>query len=189
VEQSVTWNYPVFASEDLIFGQVAASKGLLWGFFYDYMYINSPWSFRDFFKQRRRWMWGNIHAVLHVLPMKARALVVGQYLTGFFSFCIATVGAPLDLMGLLDIPAGLRIPIFVTLFLWLGTFAFSGWINSRGSMKHALIAALLAWVTSAVQVGVLLLAIAVGSPRRFEVIRKTRESSPRSVVRGQQGFP
>lgn len=172
-EQLVTWDYPMFASEDFVFGQMAAKKGLRWGFFYDYINIVSPWSFGDYVKQRRRWTWGNIHAVIHLVPFKAKVLIVGKHLLGIESFAVSTAALPMDFLGMLDIPTQLRYPLYATALLWLGSFAMSGWINSGGKKRHALISVLLAWVVSAINVLVFLLAVAMGNPRRFEVIRKT----------------
>jgi hypothetical protein len=174
-EAVVTWDYPVFASEDLVFGQMAAAKGLHWGFFYDYIYITSPWSWRDYLKQRRRWMWGNIHAVQHVLPIGAKVLITSRYLLGFGSFFVATIGTVVDLAGWLAIPTWMRPSLFFTLVLWLGLFALAGWVNSGGSKKHALISMALAWVISAANIIVLLMAMYMGNPRRFEVIEKVRK--------------
>src|SRR5579859_3222845 len=62
-ETIVGWGYPIFASEDLVFGQNAADKGLSWGWFHEYIQLTSPWTWMDYLKQRRRWFWGNMHAV------------------------------------------------------------------------------------------------------------------------------
>lgn len=175
-EQIVTWNYSVFASEDFVFGQIATAKGLRWGFFYDYIYITSPWSWRDFLKQRRRWTWGNIHAVLYIVSLKAKVLIVAKHIQGIVTFLLSSIGIVLDLTGVIDIPDFLRPLLFATFLLFIGSFALSGYINSGGSIKQAAISAVLAWVTSAVNIIILLLGIALGNPRRFEVIEKVRGS-------------
>jgi hypothetical protein len=38
-EQVVTWDHPVVASEDLVFRQMAAHRGLDWGLFYAFVYL------------------------------------------------------------------------------------------------------------------------------------------------------
>ena len=64
-EGRVTWDWPAFASEDLVFGQKAVREGLRWGWFHEYVELTSPWTLRDFVTQRRRWLWGDIHGVMH----------------------------------------------------------------------------------------------------------------------------
>ena len=39
----VTWDWPAFASEDLVFGQKAVREGLRWGGFREYVELTSPW--------------------------------------------------------------------------------------------------------------------------------------------------
>ena len=40
-EAFVTWDYEMFASEDLVFGHMAAFSGMTWGFVWDYVAITS----------------------------------------------------------------------------------------------------------------------------------------------------
>ena len=162
---------------------MAVLKGLRWGFFYEYIYITSPWSWRDFLTQRRRWLWGQIGAILHVLPMSTKTFIIGKYLLGQGSFYIATIGTILDLSGNLAIPNAIRVPLFITLLLWLGTFALSGWINSGGNKKQALIALSLAWITSGVNAIVILINLIRGNPRRFEVIEKVKKTTEKSFTK------
>lgn len=169
-EQLVTWDYPVIASEDLVFGQMAARKGLHWGFFYGRIYITSPWTFRDFFKQRRRWIWGNIHAIRFVLPPGAKIRLVAKYLLGFAGYGASTTGVVLARLGVLDIPDAIRPLLMVSLVAFLISFAVSGWVNSGGRVP--VVSVLLSFLTCAVSVFVLLVGIVRGNPRRFEVIQK-----------------
>jgi hypothetical protein len=171
-EQVVTWDHPVVASEDLVFGQIAAHKGLDWGFFYDYVCITSPWNFRDYVKQRRRWTWGNIHAIASVLPPAAKVRLAAKYLLGFGGFGVATTGVILERAGMLDVPAGVRPLLAISVIAFLGSFALCGWLNGPGSAKQSAASVLLAFFTCGFNVFVLLLGIARGNPRRFEVIEK-----------------
>lgn len=171
-EQVVTWDHPVIASEDLVFGQMAAHKGLEWGFFYDFICITSPWNVRDYLKQRRRWLWGNIHAVRAVLPPFAKARLVGKYLLGSLGYGIASGGVVLDRVGVIDIPAAMRPVLAMSVVAFLGSFALSGWLNSRARGTQTTHAVLLAFFTCGFNVFVLLTGLLRGNPRRFEVIEK-----------------
>jgi len=173
-EDVVTWDYPMFASEDLVFGHMAREKGLRWGFVWAPVYITSPWTASDLIKQRRRWMWGNVHALLHILPVGSKLLLGAEYLLiGFGSFFAAWVGAALDLLGLIQIPLVVRPLLVFSLVVWLCIFGLSGWMNSGGRARQSATALGLAWITSLCNVAVLLYALLLGNPRRFEVIDKT----------------
>jgi hypothetical protein len=181
-EQVVTWDYPVVASEDLVFGQWAARKGLKWGFFYDFCCITSPWGFRDYLKQRRRWTWGNIHAIARVLPPAAKARLTAKYSLGLGGYCLSMAGVVLHRAGMLDIPHGwVRALLALSVVAFLGTFALCGWLNGRGRARHSAASVLLSFFTCGFNFLVQVIGIARGDPRRFEVIEKVAgEASDRS---------
>jgi Glycosyl transferase family group 2 len=177
-EAIVTWDFPIFASEDLVFGHTARLRGMTWGFIWEYIQITSPYTWRDFLIQRQRWLWGNIHAIRHVLPLRTTWPVILKYAQGTFTFVVSTLGIFFALTGRLHAVKHLAPWLYGSLALWLVTFAFCGAINagqSKGIRKlgNILAAPLLAWVTSAVAIGVLVVALFRGDPGRFEVIEKT----------------
>jgi len=186
-EQRVTWDYPLFASEDLAFGQNAAKMGLRWGWFCESVELTSPWTLRDFFIQRKRWLWGNIHAIAHrdVLPWSRAAALVAKYLVDSAVFLLSAVGVAVRLTG--ELPQG--SPLYgaarLALLTWLAVFFASGWIGAGGSVDgrnddSRLIAALTAVLFSPLSCLVTAAGLAwpliAGNPRTFEVIRKTRNS-------------
>ena len=179
-EALVTWDYQMFASEDLVFGHMAVLKTMTWGFVWDYVEITSPFTWRDFLTQRRRWLWGNIHAIRHVLPLRSSILLIGLYVYGFFTYVASTIGIVLGLTGALHLPPSIIPWLLVSMAIWLSMFALSGVINSGGGaprgirrVRDVFVAVLLAFVTSAVAVGVQVVALIKGNPRRFDVIQKT----------------
>jgi cellulose synthase/poly-beta-1,6-N-acetylglucosamine synthase-like glycosyltransferase len=184
----------MFASEDLVFGHMAVLKDRTWGFIWDYVEITSPFTWHDFLTQRRRWLWGNIHAVRHVLPLRSSLLLIGLYAYGIFTFVASTLGIVLALTGALRLPAHMTPWLVTSMGLWLSMFALSGAINSGGGgskgirrVAHVIVAVLLAFVTSAVAVVVQVVALFQGNPRRFDVIHKTdpkaRKPSLANVLR------
>jgi hypothetical protein len=179
-EGLVTWDYRMFASEDLVFGHIAAYAGMTWGFVWDYVEITSPFTWGDFLTQRRRWLWGNIHAIRRVLPWSSSLLLLALYGYGLFTFVVSTIGIVLALTGSLRLGSSFTPWLLSSMGLWLGMFALSGWINSGGGTSSGIrrvwattVAVLLAFVTSAVAIGVQVVALLKGNPRRFEVIEKT----------------
>jgi hypothetical protein len=183
-EAFVTWDYEMFASEDLVFGHMAAFSGMTWGFVWDYVAITSPFTWKDFLTQRRRWLWGNIHAVRHVLPPTSSILLIGLYAYGLFTFVLSTIGIVMALTGTLHFRSTIWPWLVVSMAFWFAMFALSGAINSGGGatrgirrVRDVAVAVLLAFVTSAVAIGVQIVALFKGNPHRFDVIEKTDPKS------------
>jgi hypothetical protein len=186
-EQRVTWDYPVFASEDLVFGQNAAKMGLRWGWFCESVELTSPWTLREFFVQRKRWLWGDLHAITRrdVLPWSRAAAVAAKYLADSVILLISAAGLALRLTGELPPTAPLYGAARLALLTWLAVFFAAGWIGAGGSVDgrnddSRLLAALTAVVFSPLSYLVTAAGLAwpliAGNPRTFEVIRKTRTS-------------
>ena len=129
-----------------------------------------PFTWRDFLTQRRRWLWGNIHAIRHVLPLRSSLLLVALYASGSSRSCLHDRDRA-RATGAVRFPSE-HPPLLVTsMAIWLGMFAISGWINSGGGdhpgIRRAwdvIAAVLLAFVTSAVAIGVQIVALCMGNP-------------------------
>ncbi len=203
-EQVVGWNYRIYASEDLVFGQNAVRLGFKWGFFHEYIQLTSPWTMMDYIKQRRRWLWGNIHAIRTpgILPTWGRFFVAGKYLLGFATFIAAVMGIVCAQLGVFH-ATDLQWHMFqFSLTTWLLTFAYSGWINSArhdtdqsGGVKF--LANRVAQMASAVLLAFLLItpimtfyvlvrAFLMGDPKGFEMINKTVEGANREIAERKQ---
>lgn len=186
-EQRVTWNYPVFASEDLTFGQNAAKLGLRWGWFHEHVELTSPWTMREFFIQRKRWLWGNIHAISRrdVLPGSRAAAIAVKYVADSAVFLFSTAGLVLRLTGQLPSSSPVYDAAKLALLTWLLVFFGTGWIGASGTADNRnddarLLAALAAVIFSPLSCLVtaagLVWPLIAGNPRTFEVIRKTRNA-------------
>ena len=191
-ERIVTWDFPIFASEDLVVGQNAAALGLRWGWFHEYIELTSPWTWSDYVVQRRRWLWGNIHAITHagVLPTWGRVIVATKYLLGFTTFGLSLTATGLLLSGYAQFTPMAYVFCWGSFASWVIAFAVAGWVNAgrRGPddlrspfaftanrLWQAFSAVLLAvtlitpvWTTVS-----LLIALCMGNPGGFDVIRKT----------------
>ena len=186
-EETVTWDYPIIASEDLVFGHNAVGLGLSWGFLWEYVQLTSPWSWKDFLKQRRRWLWGNIHALRNgLIPPLGGALVASRYVMGVLVFLLSTSGALLVPAGVAHVPGVLLRPFLASVGIWLASYAFACWVSTGRKEKafplrvrDAATGVLLAPVTGAVTVAVVVTALVMGAPTKFEVIQKAR---PGAVV-------
>lgn len=184
-ERVVGWNWPVFASEDLVFGQNAAKLGLRWGWFHEYVELTSPWTMRDFFIQRKRWFWGNVHAVLNrdVLP-RSRALAIAvKWVFGSATVLISLTGLAARITGHLPASSPMYNVCKLAILTWLVIFAVCGWIGASSAehrrsddsrLLDALGAVVMAPVSSLLTLTVICVALWQGNPHTFEVIRKTR---------------
>jgi glycosyl transferase family 2 len=187
-ERIVGWDRPVFASEDLVFGQNAVKAGMRWGWFHEYVELTSPWTVRDFFTQRKRWFWGNVHAVTHrdALPLSRALPIAAKWVFGSATVLLSTAGLLARLTGHLPPHSPVYNVSKLAILTWLVIFAVCGWIgassaehrrNDDSRLLNALGAVIMAPVSSLLTLTVITIALWQGNPRTFQVIRKTRESS------------
>ena len=187
-ERIVTWDYPVFASEDLTFGQNAAKMGLRWGWFHEHVEITSPWTLRDYFIQRERWLWGNIHAIAHrdALPGTRALAVALNYIADAAIFLMSTTGIILQLTGQLSPSSAAYDASKLALLTWLAVFFWTGWIGADGSqagrnddsrLLNALMAVVLSPLSCLITTAGLIFPLITGNPRTFKVIPKTRQGA------------
>jgi hypothetical protein len=184
-ERLVTWDWPVFASEDLTFGQNAAKMGLRWGWFHEYVELTSPWSVKDFFTQRKRWTWGNIHAITRrdVLPLSRALPLTVKYGLDALIVVLSMTGVSLRLTGFLPPGSPAYDVAKLAVLSWLAMFFYCGWVAAESKstpdsrLLHAMAAAVLSPVSSMLAFAVLVIAVFRGNPRTFEVIRKTKDET------------
>lgn len=195
-EEMVTWNYPVIASEDLVFGQNAAKLGLKWGFFHEYVLLTSPWRWRDFKKQRKRWLWGNIHAITHrdVMPLFPAVMLATKYLSGCILTTLSIIALILRMLHLYAPPQRVVSVFLLSMATWLVLYGVSGWINSadarpahdrdgreprrfRYRLWQTAAAVLMGPLASVTSLAVHVIALAEGDPKSFEVIPKTASAA------------
>jgi Glycosyl transferase family group 2 len=181
-EAMVTWDWPVVASEDLVFGQQAARLGLTWGWFHEYAEITSPWSFRDYFVQRRRWLWGDLHAIRYrsVISFGAAVRVSVKYLVGILALLCSALGLWLRVTGRISADSPMLSWAKLSILTWVGVIFTCGWIAaSHRDDDSRLLAGVLAVVMLPVSVALTVCAIVIpliqGDPKTFVVITKTRE--------------
>ena len=174
-EQEVGWGFNLVSSEDLVFGHKCAAKKMKWGFIWKSIYITSPWTFRDFFKQRKRWLWGNAHAIANILDWKSKIRLLWFYVTGVSILWISTVGAILDLTGNLDFGPLERTLFYFSLLIWLGMYGYIGYLVGDKKLKHILLSIVLSWFTSVMNTIPICVGLFFKRPVKFEVIEKERK--------------
>jgi hypothetical protein len=195
-EQAIGWNFRIFASEDLTFGCNAAYQGFRWGWFHEYIELTSPWTWGAYFKQRRRWMWGNIHAVVNrdVLPLRPAIRIAIRYGLSLFTFVGSGIALILTLTGHIHIPQVWFSVFWCSLVIWLLNFALAGWVNAgrrepdqtsfdywSNRIIQTIAAVVLCPFSASFTVIALITTLYMGNPKSFEVIGKTAKTSDLEV--------
>jgi hypothetical protein len=182
-EAFVTWDYEMFASEDLVFGHMASFSGMTWGFVWDYVAMRLPFTWKDFLKPATDSGCGGIRRPTRPAPTSS-ILLVGLYAYGLFTFVLSAIGIVMALTGALQFRPEIWPLLVVSMTFWFAMFGLSGAINSGGGgtrgirrVGDVVVAVLLAFVTSAVAIGVQIVALFKGNPHRFDVIEKTDPKS------------
>jgi Glycosyl transferase family group 2 len=200
-ENQIRWNFRIFASEDLTFGCNAAHQGLRWGWFHEYIELTSPWTWNAYFKQRRRWMWGNIHAIVNrdVLPLGPAIRVGVRYGLSLFTFIGSGVALILTLTGHIHEPKIWFSVFWCSLVVWTLNFAASGWVNSgrrednqtsfdfwSKRIGQTIAATVLTPFSASFTVIALITTLYMGNPKSFEVIGKTLDTADTEVYSANQ---
>jgi hypothetical protein len=198
-EEIVTWDRPIVASDDLVFGTNAAHMGLCWGYFQAAIQLVSPWSFRENLNQRWRWTWGNFDAIgnREIMPAPAAILKAVKYGLGFVSVAASTTAATLLIIGYNKVPAQATMVFHISLACWFLSYGVAGYINSGGepnrSMRpnplrfwgfrivQTLMAVILTPITALTPVFVIGYSIVRGRPDRFIMIKKSNSVMDRDL--------
>jgi Glycosyl transferase family group 2 len=173
-EKDIGWKFDVIASEDLVFGHKCATRKMKWGFVWEPIYITSPWTLRDFFMQRRRWLWGNVHAISKILTWKSKIRMIWFYIVGGCSLWISLSGAISDLIGIMTFSPNERILTYISLAIWLEIYATIGYTVGKGKIRHIVMSMILMWYTSIMNTLPIWIGILLPRPKKFEVIIKEK---------------
>jgi hypothetical protein len=192
-ESVITWNRPIVASDDLVFGTNAAHQGMSWGYFHAAIQLVSPWSFKENLNQRWRWTWGNFDAIANreIMPLGAAIFKGLKYALGFASILASTTGAILLLMGIAKVPPQAHVAFWASLFAWFLSYGVTGWINSGGEpnrelresalrfwafrVAQTLLATVLTPITALTPIYIISYSILRGRPRKFIMIKKSNK--------------
>jgi Glycosyl transferase family group 2 len=185
-EGLVTWDWPIFASEDLVFGYHAARIGLRWGWFHEYAEVTSPWGLRDFLIQRQRWLWGDIHAIGHrkVMSLFHAAIVTGKYMS-VAALVWSVAGLYLWLTGAIPATSTIFDYAKLSVLAWVTVLFACGWIGASSSVSprgndsrlmSGVLAVLMMPASVTLTLAATIIPLMQGNPRTFKVISKTRST-------------
>lgn len=171
VDRAVSWDYPGWYAEDLIYGAVATRKmGFRMRSTYATVQTNSPVSARQFIKQRRRWFWTFAKSA-YLLPLSARIELWGFAILGLGITPLAAAGLALQILGVYHLPADLTVVSAVLFTLWILAWGYSGYFAQR-NVRGIVIAVLSALIAPSVGFIGNVAGILMGPVDTFEVMRR-----------------
>jgi len=100
VEQKVGWDLGEVRAEDVLFGLLVNKYfGKVWSWLKGKLYEQSPFTIKEFLKQRRRWMWGKLDIILKKKEINAKQKLV--HLLHIFSWLSALPSVLLTYINLI----------------------------------------------------------------------------------------
>ena len=179
VEQMVGLDHGPAASitEDAYFALYAQSMGVEFGFIHTYMYEKSPFTVRDFIKQRHRWFGGLWYCVLHNgLPWHDRIVLATFMVMWSVSWlCIAMVYInllyPTGTPVWLAVAGGVSFAYYVTLYL-VGYFKTFDWHAGRARFLSGLLVQILFIPIFSLMEGAGVLYGLLAPPKGFYIVQK-----------------
>ena len=169
IEFKIGWDYATYCGEDFLMGQKILASGFKFGRIPYNIYIAPPLNTKDFYKQRRRWMYGMLWS-LDLLPnKKMTAFLLYRYIIGWSGF----IGVFMFLFGIL---ARLSLNPFFVVLGSINLFSYF-LIYQKGVLdtdKKYIPLMLVLQIPVAIYEGGTFLYSAIRKPDRtkFEVIRK-----------------
>jgi Glycosyl transferase family group 2 len=171
VDRAVSWDYPGWYADDLVYGAVATRKmGFRMRSTYATVQTNSPISIRQFIKQRRRWFWASAKSS-YLLPLSARLELWGFAILGLVITPLALLGIALAALGIFHLPAGLTVVSQVLFGLWILAWSYSGYFSQR-KVRGIAVGAVSAMIAPIVGFVSGLVGILMGPVQTFEVMRR-----------------
>lgn len=171
VDKEVSWDKPLVASEDLAYGQDAVARGFKMWFTYSRVNITTPLSLNDFVKQRRRWVWGNFHAIRDLLTAPQKVRLLYFYINALLVMPVSVAGIVLLFLGYLEVPMPVYVLTVGGFGFWLALWGVAGYLT-RSKLRDAAISVVMSLASSMFDFGITIVAISMGPPKTFEVIRK-----------------
>ena len=168
VEKAISWDFGPSLAEDLLFGLTAAKK-FKYGFIPFFTRVSSPFTFRDFFMQRRRWYKGILQNIPRV-DAKEKAFLLTRFMIGL-------TGVPSVSLALFGLFTNIQFnPILEIIFVinslgLMSLYMVGAWINTR-KVKELFKTLAIFYVSAVAESFVIVWSILSRTRIRFEVIQK-----------------
>jgi Glycosyl transferase family group 2 len=168
VEKAIGWDYgPGIQAEDLLFGRKASLR-FRYGYIPECLYISSPTTVKDLFKQRRRWYWATFRSRSKLdgrfqvwLGARWASASVG-FLAAFFMIYVPAAR--------IILPTNLFIVTLCCLVGFFFSFGYGSWLNTRNPWE-VVKAIILTWPACFVEGGIFVGGL-IFRPHGFDVVKK-----------------
>lgn len=173
---------PEMGNEDMFFTHKAELAGFKFYKSEKFVEIQSPFTWRDLQKQRRRWLWGNFNIVYRKrwLPTTHAIRFVTMHLSGMCLYPLAKVGFILDIFNVIHLTPEQRLLSIAGFCAWYVVRFYS--VARIKGWKAGLAAAVLSQVTTTLDYYALLRGVIKGDPKKFEVVRKVKDEPKLEVA-------
>jgi hypothetical protein len=171
VDHAVSWNYPGWYADDLVYGAIATRKmGFRMQSTYARVETNSPIGVRQYIKQRRRWFWASAMST-YLLPLSTQIELWTFAVLGLVITPVALTGIILGELGIYHIPAYLAPASQILFITWLFSWAFSGYFSQR-KFRGILTGVFSAIFAPTVAFSLGIVGILMGPVQTFEVMKR-----------------
>ncbi len=121
LEYEVGWDFATFGAEDLMMGQSIVQRGYRFGFIPHHVDIAPPTSSRDFYKQRRRWIYSLLWSRSRIRKIRAAPYywLIYRYGTTWTGF-VGLLLLPFVFVGTLHF----NLPVWIFGISWFNTASY-----------------------------------------------------------------
>jgi cellulose synthase/poly-beta-1,6-N-acetylglucosamine synthase-like glycosyltransferase len=137
VEAEIGWDFGTYGAEDLMMGQSVVRRGYSFGLIPHRVYIAPPTTAKDFYLQRRRWMFSILWSVAPIREIRPGVVfwLMYRYVTNWTGF-VGLIVLPLAILFIvpLDVPTWL---IAISLFNTVSYFG--SYVYGAGTTRPAII--------------------------------------------------
>lgn len=136
VESEIGWDFATYGAEDLMMGQSVVQRGYSFGFIPHRVYIAPPTSARDFYLQRRRWIFSLLWSLGPIRRIRPGVVswLMYRYVTSWTGF-IGLVILPLTILALVP----LAVPVWIIGISIFNTVSyFASYLYGAGTTRPAI---------------------------------------------------
>ena len=180
VEQQIGWDFGETRGEDSLFGLKAQELGYRIEWLKGRLYEQSPFTIKDFLKQRRRWALHSFNVLKRKLPLKVK-------LTYFYSLLIWASGLISLIATILAIFSGTIFPFNNAIILivmpvtvtWIGSYLVGFYLNTQPldapiyyKILFAIISIIIGSILDGIAIWYAIFTMLTNKNIAFEVIKK-----------------
>ncbi|MFZ8801308.1 MAG: glycosyltransferase family 2 protein, partial [Candidatus Nanopusillus sp.] len=180
VEQKVGWDFGETWGEDSLFGLKAQELGYKIEWLRGRLYEQSPFSIKDFLKQRRRWVLHSFDVLKRKLPLKVK-LYYSYSLLVWSSGLISLTAVMLSIFSGTIFPFSNYIILIVmpVTIAWIGSYLIGFYLNTQPlevplhyKVLFAIPSIIIGSILDGIAIWYAIISMLINKDVKFEVIKK-----------------